>query len=77
MLQENSLFVLFLAYLANDVEIASTSYGTAQIGIVKDFRITFLGTGSVDYIRVYGNSGKLLMSNEFTDVTAKWQGIKF
>lgn len=66
-----------LSYLVNDVEIVSASYGTAQIGLVKDFRITFLGTGSIDYIRVYGNSGKLLMSQEFTDVTAQWQGIQF
>jgi hypothetical protein len=66
-----------LSFLANDTLVTSTSYGSAQIGLVKDFRISFLGTGSIDYIRVYGNSGKLLMSNEFTDVTAKWQGIKF
>jgi hypothetical protein len=66
-----------LSLLANDTTVASTSYGSAQIGLVKDFRVTFLGTGSIDYIRVYGKSGKLLMSNEFTDVTAKWQGIQF
>ncbi len=56
--------------------VKSINYSGA-IGRLMDLRVTFKGYGSIDYFRVTGLLGSKIVRNEFTSVSAPFQGLEF